>query len=61
MDVRNENIGIVVSAIVLVLGCWLASWDPSDDAGFAIFTASFVAGLATIVGLHERERRSSGR
>ncbi len=61
MSLRNENIGIVVSAVVMLLGCWLADWNPSDDAAAAIMTASFVLGFATITVLFERDRRSSRR
>jgi len=61
MDVRNENIGIVVSTVTLLLGCWLANWNPSDDAAALIVTAAFLTGLAAITGLYERERRSTRR
>lgn len=59
MDVRNENIGIVVSTVTLLIGCWLANWDPSDDAAAIIVTAAFVTGWVTITGLYERQRRST--
>ena len=61
MDVRNENIGIVVSTVTLLFGCWLANWNPSDDAAALIVTSAFLTGLATITGLYERERRSTRR
>lgn len=59
MDLRNENIGIVVSVVVMVLGCWIADWDPSEGAAAAIMTASFVLGFAAITTLYERDKRSS--
>jgi hypothetical protein len=61
MSLRNENIGIVVSAVVMLLGCWIADWDPSEGAAAAIVTASFVLGFTVITLLYERDERPRHR
>ena len=61
MDLRNANIGIVVSISVMLIGSWLADWNPSDNAAALIMTAAFVTGLATLMLLPRRERRSPRR
>jgi hypothetical protein len=58
---RNENIGVVVSACVMVVGCWIADWDPSDTAAAVIVTAAFLLGYAVIAVLYERQGRPTAR
>lgn len=57
MSLRNENIGVVVTMAIVVLGCWIVGWDPSDDEGAVIVTVAFFAGFATFTIPFERERR----
>lgn len=57
MSVRHENIGIVVSMAVIVIGCWIANWDPGEDAAMAIVGAAFVIGYGVIAFLFERDGR----
>ena len=61
MNLRNENIGIAVSMSVMLIGCWLADWNLTEDAAALIMTAAFVTGFATIMLLPPRERRSRRR
>jgi len=57
MDLRNPNIAALVSVSVMLIGCWLADWNPNDDAAALIMTASFVSGFATLMLLPPRPPR----
>lgn len=61
MNLRNPNIAIMVSVSVMLIGCWIADWNPSDDAAALIMTAAFVTGFATLMLLPPRPRRSPRR
>jgi len=61
MPLRNENIGVAVSLLVMVLGCWIAGWNPSDGEGAVIMTAAFLSGFATFIIPFERQRRRRSR
>jgi hypothetical protein len=61
MNFRKANIAIVVSLSVMLVGCWLADWDPSDDAAALIMTAVLVSGYATLMLLPPRPQRSPRR
>lgn len=57
MSLRNENIGLAVSVVILIIGQLLTGWDP-DRAASALIVVSCVGsaiGLSTY--LNERDRK----
>jgi UDP-N-acetylmuramyl pentapeptide phosphotransferase/UDP-N-acetylglucosamine-1-phosphate transferase len=51
---RNPNIGIAVSATMMLVGCWLAGWDVDENEAFWIVFVPFFSGLALLMWLDDR-------
>jgi hypothetical protein len=58
---RNENIGIVVSMTVMLVGCWIVDWNPSETEAAIIMGATFLIGYLVIAVLYERQGRPTAR
>jgi hypothetical protein len=51
---RNANIGILVSGVLVIVGCWLAGWEVDDSEAFWIVMVSFWSGFAVLMVLEDR-------
>jgi len=51
---RNANVGIVVSGVLAIAGCWLAGWEVDDGEAFWIVMTAFWSGFAVMTMLEDR-------
>jgi hypothetical protein len=51
---KNANLGLLVSTVVAVLGCWIYGWDIDDGNALPIVASSFGSGLLALNLLESR-------
>jgi hypothetical protein len=54
---RNENIGLVVSVAILIVGQLVTGWDPNRAESALIVVLMVGSGLGLSMYLNERDRR----
>lgn len=59
MSVRNENIGLAVFLLILLVGYSGSGWEPSDSAVQLIVAVAFIVGFLVSTLLNDRDDRRS--